>query len=114
MKKFGIYIGILLLAVSIFNKRSYGQIINGAYQRRDVLQKQPTALPSVREADVLWSKKIWRIIDVREKINQPLYYPTTEMDGRSNLITLLLQAIENKQITASSAQASRGLQLLTF
>jgi hypothetical protein len=50
-------------------------LINGAYQSTDVSQKRPMPLPSVREADVFWSKKVWRIVDLREKMNQPLYFP---------------------------------------
>jgi gliding motility associated protien GldN len=31
--------------------------------------------PSIREADIFFEKRIWRIIDVREKMNQPFVYP---------------------------------------
>jgi len=33
---------------------------------RRVLPYEP-----IREADILWEKRIWRVIDVREKINAP-------------------------------------------
>lgn len=33
----------------------------------------------VREADILWSKRVWQFIDLREKINQTLYYPLDEI-----------------------------------
>lgn len=61
-------------------------------------------LPDVREADVLWSKKVWRIIDLREKMNLPLYYPTVETDGLKNLITLLLDGVESGLITPYDAR----------
>jgi gliding motility associated protien GldN len=37
---------------------------------RKVLPYQP-----VRESDIMWEKRIWRVIDVREKINLPFAYP---------------------------------------
>jgi gliding motility associated protien GldN len=78
--------------------------INGAFKRQDIIQKKPMPIPMVREADVFWSQMIWRIIDLREKINQPLYYPTTPVEGLISLTSLLLKGIENNQITAYDAR----------
>ena len=39
-------------------------------QQRRVLTYQP-----IRESDIFWEKRIWRIIDVREKMNLPFAYP---------------------------------------
>lgn len=39
-------------------------------QQRRVLDYQP-----IRESDIFWEKRIWRIIDVREKMNLPFAYP---------------------------------------
>src|SRR5690554_7156816 len=103
MKKIIIYIGIALLLGTLTNETK-AQIVNSAYQSTDISQKKPMPLPSVREADVFWSKKIWRIIDLREKMNLPLYFPTTEMDGKTNLISLLLQGIENELFTPYDAR----------
>ena len=33
----------------------------------------------VREADAIWSKRVWEYIDLREKINHSLYYPLDEI-----------------------------------
>jgi len=81
------------------------QIINGAFKRQDVYQKKPMPIPMVREADVFWSQMVWRVIDVREKINQPLYYPTVAREGLTNLTSLLLKGIESGQITAYDARS---------
>ena len=35
----------------------------------------PMASVYVRESDVMWSKRTWRVIDLREKLNLPIYYP---------------------------------------
>ncbi len=103
MKKLVAYFGVIVFLLILAGKQSGAQIVNGAFKRTDIVQKKPMPLPSVREADVFWSKKIWRIIDLREKMNLPLYFPTMEMDGRMNLISLLLNGIENGQITPYDA-----------
>jgi gliding motility associated protien GldN len=99
MKKLVVYIGLVFFLFTLGQTQTSAQIVNGAYKRTDIYQKKPMPLPGVREADVFWSKKVWRIIDLREKMNLPFYYPTTEMDGKVNLINLLLEGIESGQIT---------------
>jgi len=63
---------------------------------------KPVPYPYLREADVMWSKTVWRIIDLHEKINLPLYYPTVKIEGRYSLIDLLLYGIKNEGIVAYS------------
>lgn len=103
MKKLVLYVGVIVFLLIGAGKQSDAQIVNGAFKRTDIMQKKPMPLPVPREADVFWSKKIWRIVDLREKMNQTLYYPTAEMNGYINLISLLLNGIENGQITPYDA-----------
>lgn len=48
--------------------------------------------PPIREADVLWSKVIWRDIEVGEKINLPLYYPIEPIEDRKPLFDIIVNA----------------------
>jgi gliding motility associated protien GldN len=48
----------------------------------------------------MWSKLVWRFVDLREKLNLPMYYPTEPADDRYSLIDLLIYGIENEGLTA--------------
>jgi gliding motility associated protien GldN len=72
------------------------------YVKEHIPNKKAVPYPYIREADVMWSKVVWRIIDLREKMNLPLYYPTKPIDNRWNLITLILYGIDNEGLTAYS------------
>lgn len=52
-----------------------------------ILDYQP-----IREADVVWEKRIWRVVDVREKMNLPFIYPVR------SFFAILVQAIENGDV----------------
>lgn len=60
------------------NSRTETGVIDGVYYSTHIPTKRLIPYEHVREADVIWSKRVWRTIDLREKINHPLYYPHDE------------------------------------
>ena len=48
---------------------------DGVYDKMAITQQDPIPYPYLREADIVWTKRIWRMVDLREKINQPFYFP---------------------------------------
>ena len=67
------------------------------YEKTHIPKKEPVPYKFTREADVYWSKTIWRVIDLKEKMNLPLYYPTEDL-ARPNLVKLLAESIKTEGI----------------
>jgi hypothetical protein len=67
--------------VIIPNNQPASGVIDGVYEKKDVLAKK-RAIPYefVRENDYVWGKRTWSSIDLREKINHPLYFPHEKID----------------------------------
>ncbi|CAN5423470.1 gliding motility protein GldN [soil metagenome] len=80
-------------------------VLNGVYVKENNPARKVVPYPYLREADVMWSKKIWRQIDLNEKINAPLRYPkTSETKDRKNLISTLMDAVKEGSLTAYDPQ----------
>ncbi len=55
----------------------------------------------VDDRDILWSKTVWEVIDLDERVNFPLYYPTDTIDignDRRSLYDVLLKNIKKGKL----------------
>ncbi|HEX2976894.1 MAG TPA: gliding motility protein GldN, partial [Bacteroidales bacterium] len=91
--------GLAMLAVAP-QKMTAQDILTEVYTREHIPNKTPVPYPYLREADVMWAKDIYRVIDLKQKQNLPLYYPKTPINDRYNLVSLILWGIDNEGIRA--------------
>jgi len=88
--------------------------MNDVYKKTHHLTKEIVHLTPIREADAMWSRKIWRDIDLRQKINHPLYYPQDPSGqaatiDRDNLFTVLYNAATgNGEVSIRAFNAKAG------
>ena len=88
---------------------------DGIFEEIHLQDKKPIPYYPVREADVIWKKRIWRLMDLRQKINHPFYYPETPQKGWKNFMTVIMDAIREGTITAyDPAKDDQFLVPLTF
>ena len=83
-----------LLAVAIFTFSFEGDsqvqnVLDGAYVKETNLTKRVIPYPYLREADVMYFKRIWQEMDLKQKINHPYYYPVEPIQDRKNLFDVI-------------------------
>jgi gliding motility associated protien GldN len=70
--------------------------------RNDSVLNKRTPLPyeDLRWDDALFAEKVWRELDLREKLNQSFRYSATEDNGSQMFINILLDAVKKGEVTA--------------
>lgn len=94
---------ILMLSFSITDVNA--QIIDeapldGLYEDEGILEYKPVPFPTIRKADVMWSKRIWREVDFRQKFNQKFYFPIETQANWKSFIVTVLDALKEGRLTA--------------
>src|ERR1700744_530356 len=67
---------------------------DGYYKKRSIINAKVVPLPQIREADIVYSRRIWREIDVRETMNRYMASP------KGRLIDALMDAVSKGELTA--------------
>ncbi len=98
-------IGIVTAIAACSSYQANAQtVLDGAWIKEHNKTKKVVHYPFIREADVMWSRRVWQDIDLREKMNLPLYYPLDESNGMKSLFAVLRDALLLEgSITAYSA-----------
>lgn len=74
------------------------KIVNRAWEKNEsgdghVANRKAIPYAHLRQADVMWAKRVWRQLDLREKMNLPLYFPEKEVRDRISLTQTLWKAV---------------------
>ena len=118
MKKFfrNILIGLFSLSaasavaqtdISFFTET--GEILSNLPTTIDMSEREPVEYNNPRVDDVVWQQVVYRIIDLREKINYPLYFPEEESDNRRSLFTTIFRLYEGGDIKAYEYQDGKEI-----
>ena len=107
MKKYILTLLTIVFCVISSNAQILTPEDNSVYKKVKHEKKTIKQYAPLREADVMWSRKIWREIDLRQKINHPFYYPENNgsveaavTGDRQSLIDVIYAAINEGSITA--------------
>lgn len=88
-------------------------VLDGVYIKENTPKRKVIPYAPLREADVVWSKRVWRIIDLREKINHSLYYPEKPANERKSMMDVVKSAIQEGRLTAFASNSDDFTQPLT-
>lgn len=67
-------------------------------ERETITDRPLLAYQPIREADILWERRIWRVVDVREKMNLPFQAP------ESPLFKVFRDAVMNNELAVYDTQ----------
>lgn len=101
MKKIA-FIGSLIFALFLSDSvAQQSTVLDGVYVKENTPSRRVIPYTNLREADVMWSKRVWRRIDLRKKSNQVFYFPLDPAQGRKNLFDYIKEGImEDGTLTA--------------
>ncbi|MFL5765594.1 MAG: gliding motility protein GldN [Bacteroidia bacterium] len=102
-----LFITILFLVISLLGLaqcRPKSTVLSpvGPCKNIRVSKPFPVPYPYVREDNIMWSKRVWRVLDLREKLNLPMYYPEEPTVCIMSLFDVLKCALLNADLIAYS------------
>ncbi len=87
---------------------------DASIERTLIKDRTPLTYQYIREDDAVYRQRVWREIDVHEKMNLPFAYAANEDNGNQRFINILLNAIKSGEITAFDPINDRFTTPFTF
>ena len=87
---------------------------DNAFDKSSVSARTPLGYEHLRWDDALFSEKVWREIDLREKINQPFRYEAESDNGSQIFVNMLLKAVNSGEVTAFNPSDDRFTTPMTL
>lgn len=75
---------------------------DNAFDKKGLNARTPLDYEHLRWDDALYAEKVWRELDLREKMNQTFRYEAEDDNGSQVFINLLLNAVTSGEVTAFS------------
>jgi len=91
----------LMAQANILNAKKPEDIGKKTEAQKAMDNDTPLEYGYVDDRDILWSKTIWEVIDLDERVNFPLYYPTDTIDigaDRRSLYDVLIKNVRNGKL----------------
>ena len=73
---------------------------DNAFDKGNLNTRTPLAYEHLRWDDALYAEKVWRELDLREKMNQTFRYEAQDDNGSQIFINMLLSAVNKGEVTA--------------
>ncbi len=73
---------------------------DNAFDKSAIMERTPLPYEHLRWDDALFSEKVWRELDLREKMNQVFRYEAQDDNGSQIFIDMLLKAVNSGEVTA--------------
>ena len=73
---------------------------DNAFDKSNLNARTPLPYEYLRWDDALYAEKVWRELDLREKINQVFRYEAESDNGSQIFVNMLLKAINSGEVTA--------------
>lgn len=86
---------LIFASLSVFAQFCHpkpSEVLDGSYLP-DYRELRVVPYTPLREADVMWNKRVWRVLDLREKVNHPLFFPVDPIPSRTSFMQMVMNAL---------------------